>query len=216
MTNPILPLFNIGPAITGSVLGSPYSQYRCATANNPISSPSLIRLINAWITGDPNGKGDRSPDAAKSWQWFGMFDATLTAPFDYLVGPMGTFFVMSQDVPHPIRLCRCSHTFTFTEPYQFTTPGKQPAYSGDKRSTEIAIASGWPGALIQGTKGDVGGTKLPSDVKMPWYLIFIPGISGVNLRNQLIITDENGQRYTSSSCERTSLGWRISAALATT
>jgi len=39
--NTITPLFNIGPRISAAVLGSPYSQYRAATAFLPISAANL-------------------------------------------------------------------------------------------------------------------------------------------------------------------------------
>lgn len=207
-------VFNIGPQICGSILGSPYQQFRPSGASNPLSAGNLLAIVSAWITADAKGMGNRPANYAKP-VWFGMFDPTITQVGDYFVGPLGTFFIASQNVPQPFQVVLCNHTVTITQPSVQTAFGEQP-YGGDVQSTEIILATSWPCSMLQGTKGETGTSRLPGDVKQPWDIILLPPIPGVNLRNNFIATDETGQRHIMSSTELSALGWRITAALATT
>lgn len=207
-------VFNIGPTICGSILGSPYKQYRPSGANNPLGPDNLLATISGWITADKAGKGNTAANYAKP-VWFGMFDPTQTQVGDYLVGPLGTFFIASQNVPQPFQVVLCNHLVSITQPAIQTSFGAQP-YGGDIVGTEIPLAAEWPCSMLQGTKGEQGTSRLPGDVKQPWDIILLPPIPGVNLRNNFIATDETSQRHIMSSTELSALGWRITAALATT
>ena len=215
MSASILATFNLGPQITASIIGSPYQQYRPQGANNPTASGNLIRSINAWITADDKAAGSKAFNYGKPVM-FGMFDPTVTAVGDYLVGPLGTFFIASQDVPAPMQIVRCSHTLNLSEPGQAVGFGKQEPYGGDQRATENVLASAWPASVVQGSRGEGGTSRLPGDTRMPWFVVLLPAISGVTIRNNLILTDENGLRYVISSFETSALGWRLTALLATT
>lgn len=215
MSNSITPLFNIGPQIVGSVLGLPYEQYRPNGVNAPLSIGNLLGTLNAWITPDANSKGVAANKYAKP-TWYGMFDPTITLPGDYLTGNLGTFFIASQNVPNPIQIVLCNHTVNLSRPAAMSGVGAIPGYGGDQRQNETKTASGWPCSMLQGTKGEVGGTKLPGDTKMPWFSVLLPATLGVVLRNNDIITDENNFRYIISSTELSILGWRLTAMLATT
>lgn len=208
-------VFNLAPQIAGNILGSPYNHYRAIDANNPTAPARLLGSLKAWITADQKGMGVLAPGYAKPF-WYGMFDPTLTQVGDYFIGPLGTWFITSQNIPMPMEVVNCNHTITISHPADMGSFGAQSQYGGDQRSTEIAIAVNWPCSMLQGTKGETGSTKLPGDVKQPWVQILLPAIPGVNLRNNFIATDETGQRHIMSSCELSSLGWRITAALATT
>lgn len=208
-------VFNLAPQIAGGILGSPYNHYRPSGANNPTAAPQLLGSMNAWIAADQKGMGVRASGYAKPI-WYGMFDPTLTRVGDYLIGPLGTFFIASQNVPLPIQVIDCNHTITISQPANIGSFGASSQYGGDQRATEVVLATAWPCSMLQGTKGETGSTKLPGDVKQPWAQILLPAIPGVNLRNNFIATDETGQRHIMSSCELSSLGWRITAALATT
>lgn len=207
-------VFNLAPQIAGSILGSPYQQYRPTSALNPISSGNLLNTLSAWITADVKGMGDKPANYAKP-VWYGMFDPTITQVGDYLVGPLGTFFIASQNAPQPFQVVLCNHSVNITQPAVQTSFGAQP-YGGDTLATELPLASLWPCSMLQGTKGEQGTSRLPGDVKQPWSIILLPPIPGVNLRNNFIATDETGQRHVMSSTELSALGWRITAALATT
>jgi len=208
-------LFNIGPQIVGQVLGLPYQQYRPTTANNPLGVGNLLGTINAWITPDGSGKALKAAAYGKP-VWFGLFDPTITMPGDYLVGPLGTFFIASQDVPQPMQVVLCNHTVSITRPAPMSGVGALSGYGGDQRSNETPVSALWPCSMLQGTKGEIGATKLPGDAKMPWSTVLLPPIPGVVLRNNDIMTDENNFRHIMSSTELSALGWRLTSMLATT
>lgn len=211
----IAPLFQIGPRIAGSVLGSPYQHYRPATANNPLASGNLVGTLPAWITADEDGRGRKSNNYGKP-VWYGLFDPAAAAVGDYLVGPLGTFFVAGLNVPMPLQLIQCNRVLVATNPATLSTFGPTTTYGSDQRATESVVASAWPASVVQGTKAHTGDTRLPADVEMAWASILLPAIPGVMLRNNMVLTDELGQRRIISSAELTSLGWRLTTLLATT
>lgn len=207
-------VFNLGPQISAQILGSPYQQFRPSGANNPLGVYCLIAEILAWITADKDSMANKPNTYAKP-VFYGLFDPTITQVGDYLVGPLGTFFISSQDVPMPMQLVSCNHTISISTAADFSVPGAQSTYGGDQVATETIIATNWPCSLLQGTKGETGTTKLPGDVKQPWSAVLLPVIPGVIISNDMILTDDLGQRHITSSCELSDLGWRITASLAT-
>lgn len=208
-------VFNIAPTIAGNILGSPYAQYRPGDDTNAIASENLLATISAWITADVNGRALKPSNYAKPI-WYGMFDPTQTQVGDYLVGPLGTFFIASQDAPHPFQVISCNRTVNITKSNAMPSLGKQNVYGGDQRATELDVATGFPCSMLQGTKGEVGSSKLPGDAKQPWVAVLLPTIPGVTLRNDFILTDDLNHRFVISSVELTGLGYRITAMLATT
>ena len=140
--SPFQTLFNIGPQIAGSVLGAPYAQYRATGVNAPTASGTQIATINAWITPDEAGRGNKAAAYGKP-VWFGMFDPTLTQPGDYLIGDKGTFFIASQTPPEPMQVVMCNATISVAQPGSMTSAGKQQTYGGDQRLSETVLASGW-------------------------------------------------------------------------
>jgi hypothetical protein len=150
-------------------------------------------------------------------QWLGLFDTSQTIVGDFLIEPnLGTFFIASQETFVPAYVISCNRVLTFTR------PGAGPAgpgyYGGDVTDTESPLMTRWPAAVTQGTKGTEGSVKLPSDERLPWVQILIPAVSGVQIRSGDLAVDEQEipQRYNVSSCELTSLGYRITAALLVT
>ena len=211
MVNTILPLFQIGPRITGEVLGSPYSQYRPAGANNPTGSP--LATIPAWITADAAGKGLKANSYGKP-VWYSMHDPAVTQVGDYLIGPLGTFFIASQDVPMPIQVVECNRTLSLSRP-----GGAAPGagyYGGETAAALSPLAATWPASVLQGTKGEKGEVALPGDTRLSWVVILLPAIPGVQILMGDVLTsaDTTPQYYTVSSTELTSLGWRLTAELA--
>jgi hypothetical protein len=213
----IAPTFLIGPRIVGQILGLPYQHFNPTNPLDPLGAlnPSvLVGTLPCWITGDKACKAATPFDPAKPIV-YGLFDVTQTNVKDYLVGPLGTFFIASQDVPHPITLTRCNRTLTISRP---AGPPAGPAfYSGDTTATETPLMIGYPALVIQGTKGEKGETTLPGDTRVPWVQILMPYM-GVELRSGDQAQDELlpiPNRYTFSGTELTARGWRITAMLET-
>jgi hypothetical protein len=209
----IAPLFNIGPTIAGQILGLPYQQYRANGSCMPLNFGNLVGTIQAWITSDRAGKGSK-PFVAKDPIAYGMFDPTVTVVGDYLVGPLGTFFIASQDVPMPIQVVRCNQTITVMRPSAEAIGDN--FYGGAESVTGTPMLSEWPASVIQGTKGETGEVKLPGDTRLAWVAIMLPSVAGVQiLPGDWILTGQSTiMEFTVSSCEITPLGWRLSAASA--
>jgi hypothetical protein len=211
----IAQLFLVGPQVTAQVIGLPYNHYRPNGVNAPTGVGNLIGSINAWITADEVGRGNRAANYGKP-VWYGMFDPTVTAVGDYFIGALGTFFIASQNVPQPMQVVMCNATFSISQPAGMSTLGAQSAYGADARATETIIATGWPGSLLMSSKQKAGTGRLPGDNDMPTAIVLLPAIPGVTIRNNLILTDANSQRRIVSSAELTALGWRLMTTLSTT
>lgn len=206
-------VFQIGPRISAQILGSPYAQYRPSGAYYPTNFGNLIATIPAWITADASGMGKRPFTYAKPTS-YAMVDPAVTQVGDYLIGPLGTFFVASQDVPMPIQIVSCNQTITVSRPGD---PPTGPGYYGGAAPGVLEpILSEWPASVLQGTKGEVGEVKLPGDTRLAWVAVLMPSVGGVEIMpGDWITTGEaSPMTYTISSRELTPLGWRLSASTA--
>jgi hypothetical protein len=92
-----------GMGVAARKIGSPYIVYRPTTPTNPLRSRNrIIKLYAAFNAGDGKfGRGESYGNAT----WWGVFDASYTQPGDYLVGPMGSFFVAAQAPLLPVHAC---------------------------------------------------------------------------------------------------------------
>ena len=211
MTNTILPLFQIGPRITGEVLGSPYSQYRATGANNPTGGAPLA-TIPAWITADADGKGTKPPAYGKP-VWYSVHDPAVTQVGDYLIGPLGTFFIASQNVPMPIQAVWCNKTVSMSRPGA-ASPGAG-YYGGVAAATVTPLMANWPASVLQGTKGEKSDVSLPGDTRDAWVVVLLPYAGVELLPDDWILTNDAAPlQYTVSSVELSPLGWRLTASTA--
>jgi hypothetical protein len=152
----------------------------------------------------------KAPSLYAKPTWYGLFDATLAHPGDYIVTPdSNTFFIASLEKTHPPLCINCNNVGTFKRPDP-NPPGNN-YYGGDVRVQESALMTNWPLSALQGTKGERGATQLPGDTRSPWNSILVPHYAGVTLRSADRMFDDQGRSFTLSSCELTSLGWRITA-----
>jgi len=100
----LAPLWNLGPKISGSILGLPFAQYRPVPAGALMPANLVNPALLCWITAD-KGSLDQSPAAYAKPVMYSLHDPTLTLVGDYLVGsvvlggPATTFFIATQDVP---------------------------------------------------------------------------------------------------------------------
>ena len=204
-------LYDLGYAICGSILGKPYAQYRPNGSGNPISINNLVASVNVYLTTDPNLMGKTQLQFGKA-VWYGAFDRATINVGDYLIGPIGTFFVSATTYPGATSLVQCNHKLTLTRLPETVTPGAQSSYGGDVLAQEQTILSAWPvSMLIAGTKATPGTMQLPNDGKMGTIQAILPASVPVALFYNDILTDENGDRYSVSSAELSALGWRLNA-----
>lgn len=190
-------------------IGLSFSQYRPTAATSPISAPYLLRTMLASFNA-MDFKYGRSPLYGKPTRYC-LADGALLAPGDYLIGNGFTYFIAAMQPLLPILAVECNRTVTAYRPQQQVGVGAV-GYGGNTAANETVLASGFPASILQGTKGEHGDTKLPGDVRNPWWLVLLPNIpGGVQLRTDDVLVDNDGCRYTVSSAEQTSFGWRITA-----
>ena len=167
----------------------------------------------------------------------GMFDGTGIQEGDYLVTPpepntleyvdadvftktgivgrCDYFYVASMQSNSPVLLIECQRTISVSCPTgpvgaSGATKGKL-GYSGSTRATETLLMANIKASIQQGTKGETNPANLPLDIRMPWWTITFPAISGVVIDTGYFIRDDLGRKYVVSSPELTDMGWRISA-----
>ncbi len=83
-------------------------------------------------------------------------------------------------------------------------------------SDETILGAAWPASALNGTKGEKTDIGLPGDTRLAWVLILLPPSFPCQIVAGDVATtnDAQSRRYTLSACELTSLGWRITGALA--
>lgn len=186
-------------------IGFDYQQYRATSADNPLSS-ALQTLPASFTTNFKYSAPNKYGEAT----WIGLFDGTDFAPGDYLVGPGGTFFIAAMQATLPIYCVQTNRTVTLLRVSMDDGVG-QVGYGGDTPETEVPLMQNWPASVLQGTKGEANETKLPGDVRTPWWAILMPAWPGVIIRTSDILTDDLGRKYVISSAELTDMGWRMTA-----
>jgi hypothetical protein len=196
-------------------LGAACQQYRPSGTGNPLATQFGTVMVAIDTTAALTFKSPRQ--RAKPESWYAACDLTLIRAGDYLVTPTSdTYFVGAVDAFAPARLINCNAVVSIWRPGAMT-PG--PGFYGGDVATagENLLATTWPCAMVQGTKGERGEVGLPGDTRLPWFSVLLPTIPGVQLRHGDVLVDTQviPARYTVSSIELTPLGWRLSAALAT-
>jgi hypothetical protein len=73
-----------------------------------------------------------------------------------------------------------------------------------------------PVSELQGTKGERGAANLPGDVRSSWAQFLVPQLPNFTPVPFDRVYDSLGRTWTLSSLELTNLGWRMTAAIATT
>ncbi|MDR3736040.1 MAG: hypothetical protein P4L10_10955 [Acidobacteriaceae bacterium] len=204
-------LYDLGYSISAGIVGKPYAQYRPYTSGAAISAPNLIGLIDAYLTTDAALKGASQLQYGKA-VWYGALERNGIQPGDYIVGPLGTFFIAGTAYPGPVSLVQCNHNVTLTRLPANVTPGASSTYGGDVLAAETTIFTSWPcSLLIAGSRMTPSAMSLPNDGKMGTVQFLLPYSVPSVLYTNDILTDENGNRYAAASAEQTILGWRMNA-----
>lgn len=201
-----------GYSKAATALGQAYQQYRAAGALNPLANP--LGSLNIWATTDSALKGTNPPDFGKP-QWFSALMRDDLALGDYLVGPLGTFFVSTLQYPAPVGLIFCNQTISIARAQDNLPIGASPQRFGNAMQTTINIITNWPASVLQlggGEKMTATALNLPTDAKLPGMAILLPA-SAPSVRFNDLITDATGQRYMVASVETSPLGWRLTAEL---
>jgi len=164
----------------------------------------------------------------------GIYDVAATAtcsispglkPFDYLVLNDPTFpnyfdqsiFYVTNIFPLvPMSAQLCNRIITIRRA-NGTTKGFNPNYySGfDKNNTTI-LYQNCPASMLENSRGEMPPTKLPIDVKQPYFRVFLPYLGGVDIRIGDFLEDQENEGFFITSAELTDQGWRLIAMTAGT
>jgi len=195
-------LYNRQYALIARRVGQQHSFYRPQAAISPIGTAYLQQMAS--FTQDYRySKPNKYGNAA----WYGMFDSTQCQPGDIIEGAAGTFFIAALQELLPIYCVQCNRTISVLRTSQEGAAGVI-GYGGTTAANEVALMTGWPASVLNGTKGEKSPVGLPADAKTPWYIFLFPQYSDIVLRTSDVITDDIGRRYIVSSAELTDMGWR--------
>ena len=198
-----------GYGIAATHLGDVYSWYRPKEWTSPLDGENLQGTLSAQFATDPQFQF-RKPNSYGNAIWYGMLDSTNLQSGDYLVGPLGTFFVTDVERFASVQAVQCNRTVSVKRPPQPTMPGLNP-YGGDTEAGETDVMTAWPCSILMTRRGTEGEAKLPGDTRDPWMIVLIPYLQCYPILSRDIIVDEAGSRYVVSAAELTNQGWRIEA-----
>lgn len=199
-----------GYAKSAKRIGLPFSQYRPATAMNPVSGPMLVGTILASFNAQDMKYS--KPNTYGKAVWYCLADGRLMAVGDYFVGAPGTFFIASMQPLLPIQAVECNRVVTVYRPQQQAGVGAV-GYGGNTQINQTAIITAFPASILINSKADKGPVNLPGDTRSAWWNLLLPPIpSTVVIEDADIVIDDLGNRYTVSAAELTDMGWRITMA----
>jgi hypothetical protein len=199
---------NYGFARAAAALGAANAWYRPSDATAPIVSGNLRGAVTVLYDTSADLKQRQPSKREKPEDWFAAFDRTGVQVGDYLVDPeLGTFFIASLEHFRPARVVRCNRVVGIAHPQP--QPVGDSYYGGDQTGAAVPVLTGWPAALLNGTKGERSVTNLPGDVRAPWVNILLPASAGISIAYGDVLTDDLGRAYTLSACELTAEGWRL-------
>ncbi|MBU9823191.1 hypothetical protein J1782_25195 [Rahnella sp. BCC 1045] len=197
----------IGYGKAAQRIGYVAQQFRAASAFNPLQTTPL-QSLNASFTTNFNYS---APNKYGQATWLGVFDGRQFVVGDFLSSPEdGVFFVAAMQTTLPIYCVQANRTISVLRTSQ-EDAGGVIGYGGTTAENEVALMTGWPASILNGTKGEKSPVNLPADAKTPWYLLLFPSYGDIILRTSDVITDDIGRRYIVSSAELTDMGWRVTA-----
>jgi hypothetical protein len=144
--------------------------------------------------------------------WFAVYDTSYTLPGDYLVGPMGTFFIAAQPAFLPTVCVLTNRILTIRRASGAACAGIN-GYGGVKARDEVMLLEDWPASMLTESSGARTSGALPDEPGPATWSILLPALPDtafIELRADDLITDETGLTATITAVERSTLGWRLS------
>ena len=100
---------NRGNALAAKYVGQSYNQYRPTSTTNPIIPANLVGTL--MVRAKPTTTTTPEPNVYGNAVWKKcIYDRTSVQVGDYLVGPLGTFFVGAEQPLLPNVLVNCNRT----------------------------------------------------------------------------------------------------------
>ena len=177
-------------------VGVPYSYYRSATHLLPTAATNRLGSLPVAFSPDRHFE---MPNKYHNPVLLCYADGRKLKQFDFLVGPMGTFFIGDMQLNLPIQSVETNRTVTLSRAGY--------SVSGPLSGTPTAYATGLP-VFIQYKREEI--KPLPyvnsAGEGVPRCLAFIPLPNGI-LRQDDEMVDEEGTRYFMDACDYTSIGY---------
>lgn len=209
-----------GYAKAAKRIGFDYTVYRPL---NPPGTPPIARYalspLNkvttvkaAFSNSNQVGFPFNKPNDYKSILWSGLFDGGVTQPGDYLVNPgKDTWYIAAQQHLLPNLCVQCSHSLSVWRDNADNSIGAV-GFGGVSPANETPIVYEFPGAMQWTREGAHPVADLPSDlIRKGGWLIFLPAIPNVTLKERDVISDDQGRRFVAMSVYLSDLGYRILA-----
>lgn len=195
-----------GYAKTAQMTGRDYAVYRSDTSLFPADSGNLLATIPMSFARDKNFA---VPNKYLNATWLCWADGRLLQTRDILIGPYGTFYIGDMQPLLPMQAIKCNKTVKVGS----------VAYSvtGDITTETDFYAEGVP-AFFQFTREDIQKPLGPATLQLgraiTHWNVFIPLANGT-LKQDDIMEDEDGIRYTVDAPDFTNLGYVARVRLAT-
>lgn len=195
---------NRGFAISAQKLGSTFVHYRPQTGGPPFVNTNIVQEL--YLAYDQNYKF--TFEKSKEFNnpvYFALMDLTYVGIGDYLTDYVTTFFVAGIDPLRPAEIIECNRTIDLYLPSGSVANG----YGGN--TDPIHKLSGWPVALVPGTKGEMNEAKTPGSVRAPWGTIMMPNLPPPLVVNEYdLIIDDRGFRFITSTVSQAEEGYYLS------
>jgi hypothetical protein len=195
-----------GYARAGALAGTPYTQYRPASATAPMATP--IGTLNTLVK--PMGRPVGAPSPPANAFFDALLDTTQLQPGDILAGAAGTFFVWQLPPLGPALCVGCNATIAVRRPQQPGIPGFNDL--GQLASaTETVLMDGWPASVLREGRGERSASNLPGTGRVGSWMVLLPVFAGVTVAvADIIVRKADAVRMLVELAEQ-GRGWRLLA-----
>jgi hypothetical protein len=195
-----------GFARAAALAGTPYAQYRAASATAPMAAP--IGTLNALVK--PRGKpfGAANPPANPFFD--AVLDTTLVQQGDILVGTAGTFFVWQLPWLGAALCVNCNATVAVHRTQQPSAPGFNDL--GQLASAnETVLMDSWPASVLRDGRGERSASNLPGTARVGSWMVLLPIFAGVTIAvADIVVREADAVRMLVEMAEADG-GWRLLA-----
>ena len=185
-----------GYAKAAAHVGQPYSIYRAETPISPLEAGNLIGEVNCFFAADQKFSSVHKYKEPSRYMWA---DGRELQQLDILVGPYGTFFVGDMQPNLPMQAIRCNDSISVNRPTYVSgvivdgdlIASALPCFRQLKKVDQKPVASAFGASTASTPIGE-------------WF-VYAP-IDWTMLKQNDLVIDESGRRYTISTIDPTEIG----------